>query len=364
MNIGVVGCGNISDIYFTNAGRFDVLHVLACADLDPSRAAEKAKQYDLPSAYSLDELLADPEIELVVNITPPQAHVEISLRALEAGKHVYSEKPLALNREDGRRILDLAQAKNLRVGCAPDTFMGAGLQTCRKIMDAGQLGRPVAATAFMLCPGHEKWHPNPAFFYQQGGGPVFDMGPYYLTALVNLMGAVERVSAVVQTTFPERVIESEAKEGQKISVNTPTHVSAVLEFENGAMCTMIMSFDVWHHHLPPMEIYCEDGTLNVPDPNCFGGVVRMRTARGKSWKKITPTHGYEENSRGVGLADMAVAIASGREHRAKGELAYHVLDIMESIYDSARVAHPVDVVSRCAMPARMSQGLAFGQIGD
>jgi predicted dehydrogenase len=364
MNIGVVGCGNISDVYLQNAGRFDALKVTACADLDAAKATAKAEAQGVPRACSADELLADPAIELVLNLTPPQAHFEISRKALEAGKHLYSEKPLALRRDDGRQLLDLARAKNRRIGCAPDTFLGAGLQTGRKLMDAGEIGRPVAAAAFMLCRGHERWHPDPEFFYQPGGGPLFDMGPYYLTALVSLLGPVARVTARTQTTFPERTITSEPKNGQRIPVNVPTHVAGILEFEAEAMCTLTMSFDVWHHQLPFIEIYGVDGTLSLPDPNGFGGAVRMQTHRGKAWRKMNSTHGYEENSRGVGLADMVRAIESDRPHRASAELAFHVLDVMESLHDSAREGRPVDVASRCEKPARMPQGLVFGQIGD
>jgi predicted dehydrogenase len=364
MRIGIVGCGNISDIYIKNCKRFDVLSLAACADIDAERAKSKAEVYDLPRSCSVDEMLADPEIELILNLTPPQAHAEISLRAIEAGKHVYSEKPLALNRDEGRRLVEAAAARNVRLGCAPDTFMGGALQTARRIIDAGELGRPVSAVAFMLCHGHESWHPNPDFFYQPGGGPVFDMGPYYLSALIGLIGPVRRVAAMSQTTFPERVVTAEARRGEKIAVQTPTHMAAVLEFENDATCSLIMSFDVWSHQLPPIEIYGADGSLSLPDPNNFGGSVRMRLGSGKSWRKLNSTHGYEENSRGVGVADMVSAIQSGRTHRASAELAFHVLDVMQSIYDAAREGRHVDISSRCERPDRMPQGLNFGRVED
>ncbi len=364
MNIGIAGCGNVSDIYLQNCKRFDVLKVMACSDLDPARAQAKVEAHGVPRACTTEELLADPSIEIVVNLTPPQGHFEIGLKALEAGKHLYSEKPLALRREDGKKLLETAQARKVRLGCAPDTFLGAGLQTCRKIIDAGEIGTPVAAVAFMLCHGHESWHPDPEFFYQPGGGPVFDMGPYYLTALVSLMGPVSRVTGCAKTTFPERVVATGPKQGQRFSVNVPTHIAGLLEFENGALCTLTMSFDVWHDHLPRIEIYCTDGTLNVPDPNNFGGAVQMRTGRGKAWRKVNPTHGYEENSRGLGLADLVRAIQNDRPHRASAELAFHVLDVMESLHDSARDGRPVAVASRCEKPERMPQNLSFGQIGD
>ena len=364
MRIGLVGCGNISDVYIKNIKRFDMLAVAACADLDAERARSKAEVYDLPKSCSVEELLADPEIELVLNLTPPQAHFDVSLRALEAGKHVYSEKPLALNRDEGRRLLDAARSRNVRLGCAPDTFMGAALQTARRVLDAGELGRPVAAAAFMLCRGHESWHPSPDFFYQAGGGPVFDMGPYYLTALVSLLGPVSRVTAMAQTSFPERVITTEARKGEKIAVQTPTHVAALLQFACETTCTFTMSFDVWDHQLPPIEVYGVDGTLSLPDPNNFGGAVRMRPATGKTWRRLNATHGYEDNSRGVGLADMARAIQSGRPHRASGEMAFHVLDVTQALYESAEQGRHVNVASRCEKPDRMPQGLSFGQVED
>jgi predicted dehydrogenase len=364
MNIGVVGCGNISDIYLQNCKRFDLLKVMACSDLDPARAQAKFEAHGVPRVCSTEEMLADPDIDTILDLTPPQQHFELGMKALEAGKHLYSEKPLALRREDGRKLLETAQARDLRIGCAPDTFLGAGLQTCRKIIDAGEIGTPVAAVAFMLCRGHELWHPDPEFFYQPGGGPVFDMGPYYITALVSLLGPVGRVTAGAKTTFPERVVATGPKQGQKFAANVPTHFAGLLEFLGGAMCTLTMSYDVWHHQLPPIEIYCTDGSLGVPDPNTFDGPVRMRTGRGKAWRKVNPTHGYEENSRGLGLADMARAIQSDRPHRAAAELAYHTLDVMEALHDSAREGRPVEVASRCEKPERMPQNLTFGQIGD
>jgi predicted dehydrogenase len=364
MNVGVVGCGNISDVYLQNLKRFDWLRVTACADLDSAKAQAKAEAHGVPRACSTEELLADPAVDVIVNLTPIRAHFEINLQALEAGKHVYSEKPLALHREEGRKLLETAQARNLRIGCAPDTFLGAGLQTCRKIIDSGEIGAPVAAVAFMLCHGHESWLPDPEFHYQPGGGPVYDMGPYYITALVGLMGPVCRVTGCAKTTFPERVIGSGPKQGQRFAVKIPTHVAGLLEFVNGAMCTLTMSFDVWHHQLPALEIYCADGTLSVPDPNQFGGPVRVRTGRGKAWRKMESTHGYEENSRGLGLADMVRAIRNDRPHRASGELAFHVVDVIEALYDSAREGRRVEVASRCGKPERMPQNLSFGQIGD
>ncbi len=257
------------------------------------------------------ELLADPEIEIVLNLTIPAAHAEVALAAIEAGKSVYNEKPLAVTREDGKRIVALARERNLRVGCAPDTFLGAGLQTCREVIDAGTIGEPVAATAFMLGHGPEGWHPDPDFYYQVGGGPMFDMGPYYLTALVSMLGPVRRVTGSARITSPERVIGSEPKRGQIIHVNTPTHLAGVMDFAQGAVGTLVTSFDVWGANVPRIEVYGTQGSLSVPDPNTFGGPVRLLRAGSKEWEEVPVTRPYAENSRGIGLADMATALRSG-----------------------------------------------------
>ncbi|MDI6828220.1 MAG: Gfo/Idh/MocA family oxidoreductase, partial [Armatimonadota bacterium] len=304
VKVGIVGCGNICGIYFQNAKMLEAIEVRACADIIPERAKAKADEFGC-KAMSVEELLADPEIEIVLNLTIPNAHASIAIAALEAGKSVYNEKPLAITREDGRKMLDLAKSKGLLVGCAPDTFMGGGIQTCRKLIDDGWIGQPVATTAFMVCHGHEGWHPDPEFYYKAGGGPMFDMGPYYLTALVNLIGPVRRVTGSARITFPERIIGSEPKRGTVIKVDVPTHVAGVMDFANGAVGTIITSFDVWAANLPRIEIYGTEGSLSVPDPNTFGGPVRIRRAGDKEWADVPLSHGYAENSRGLGVADMA-----------------------------------------------------------
>ncbi len=358
--IGVVGCGNISGIYLQASDTFEILEIVACADLVVERAQEQAAKYDVPKACTTEELLADPEIEIVVNLTNPDAHAEIGMRAVEAGKSVHNEKPLTLTREEGRRLLDAASARGLRVGGAPDTFLGGGLQTCRKLIDDGEIGEPIGATAFMLCHGHESWHPNPAYYYQPGAGPMFDMGPYYLTALATLMGPVRRVTGSARATFPERIITSQPLNGTKIEVNTPTHVASVLEFASGAIGTIVTSFDVWAHELPCIEIYGTQGSLSVPDPNTFGGPVRIRRAGAAEWSDVPLTHGYTENSRGIGVADMAYALRSGRPHRASGELAYHVLDIMHASLESAREGRRIELASTCSRPDPLPPGLPKG----
>ncbi len=362
VKVGLIGCGNISNIYFKAGKTFEMIDIVACADLLIERAQAKAEEHGIPKACTVDELLADPEIEIVMNLTIPKAHAEVAFKVIDAGKSVHNEKPLAVTREDGQKMLDMAKKKGVRVGCAPDTFMGAGIQTCRKLIDEGWIGEPVGATCFMMCPGHESWHPDPDFYYQVGGGPLFDMGPYYLTALVNLLGPVARVSGATRKTYPERLITSEAKFGTKITVNTPTHISTSLDFANGAIATMIMSFDIWAHQLPCIEIYGTQGTIVVPDPNGFGGVIKVRRGRAQDWSLMPHAFGYAENSRGIGVADMAYGLRSGRQHRANGELAYHVLDIMHSVLESSDQGKHMKVASTCERPAPLPMGLREGTL--
>lgn len=354
VRVGVVGCGNISDIYFENAKKFKSIEIAGCADLDKARAVDKAQKHELPKAYSsVKQLLADKSIELVLNLTIPAAHGEVNLAALRAGKHVYCEKPFALTREQGQEVLALADKKGLLVGCAPDTFLGAGIQTARKLIDDGWIGEPVSATAFMQCHGHENWHPDPEFFYQAGGGPMFDMGPYYLTALVTLLGPAKRVTGSTRITFPERTITSEKKNGQKVRVEIPTHVAGLIDFAQGAIATIVTSFDVWAHHLPCIEIHGTLGSMGVGDPNGFGSPLKVIRAGAPSWGEVPHTHAYAGNSRCVGVADMACAIRTGRQHRANGAMAYHVLDIMHAFHDASDSGRHVKLKSACKRPAPM-----------
>ncbi len=355
VNVGIIGCGNISGIYFQNTTQFDILNVIAGADLIPERIQAKADQYPIKSYPSGAELLKDPDIEFVINLTTPPDHAQICLEALEAGKHVYVEKPLSVTREDGQRILKLAAEKGLYVGGAPDTFLGAGIQTCRKLLDEGVIGTPVAATAFMMIPGHESWHPDPEFYYKVGGGPMFDMGPYYLTALVNLLGPIRRVTGSAQISFPQRTITSEPKHGTKIDVEVPTHVAGVLDFVDGPVGTIITSFDVSGAKVPFIEIYGSEGTLSVPDPNTFGGPVVLRR-RGEEEQEISLTHGYAENSRGLGVADMAYAIRSGRPYRANSQVQYHVLEVMHGFHDASASGKHYEVQSSCQRPEAFPEG--------
>ena len=363
VGVGIVGCGKISGIYLKNMQTvFANLHVTAVTDLLPDRAKAAAEANKVPVACTIEEFFRRDDVEIVVNLTIPKAHAEVAERAVQAGKCVYNEKPLTVSREDGRKLLALAAEKGLRVGGAPDTFLGGGLQTCRKLIDDGAIGEPVAATAFMTCHGHEGWHPDPEFYYKAGGGPMFDMGPYYLTALVSLMGPVRRVTGSARVTFPTRTITSQPKRGQVIKVDVPTHVAGVLDFASGAVGTIITSFDVWAANLPRIEIYGTTGSLSVPDPNTFGGPIRLRKAGEKEWTEVPLTHGYAENSRGLGVADMAAAVAANRPHRANDKLTYHVLDLMHAFHDASNEGRHVSPQSTCQRPAAMPTGLAPGMI--
>ncbi len=360
--VGIIGTGNISSAYLEISKTFDILDVVAVADIDSPRAKAQAEKYGIPRAIAPEELLADPDIQIVLNLTPPAGHAELALAALEAGKSVYNEKPLAIFREDAQKMLRLAGEKGLRIGCAPDTFMGAGLQTCRKLIDDGAIGVPVAATAFMLGHGPEDWHPAPDFFYKTGGGPMFDMGPYYLTALVSLLGPVQRVTGSTRISFPERVVSRGPNAGHRIAVETPTHLVGVLDFASGVVGNIITSFDVWKASLPRIEIYGSEGTLSVPDPNTFGGPVRLFKARADDWEDIPLLPLRSANSRSLGLADMAYALRSGRAHRANSDMAYHVLDLMHTIIDASREGRHIQMQSSCERPARMVLGLPVSEL--
>jgi predicted dehydrogenase len=350
VKVGVIGCGKISGIYLENGAIFDDFDIVACSDLVLERAEAQAEAYGVPKACSPEELLADEEVEIVLNLTIPIVHAEVSMAALEAGKHVYTEKPLAVRREDGRRMLEVAEERGLLIGCAPDTFLGGGLQTCRKIMDEGVIGEPVAVTAMMMTHGPEDWHPNPDFYYQPGAGPMFDMGPYYLTALTTLMGPVRRVTGSARVTFPERMITSQPHAGTPITVNTPTHVAGVMDFEGGTVGTLVTTFDVWSEYQSRIDLYGTEGTLSLPDPNFFDGPVRLWRPDENAWTELPLTHPYTENCRGLGLADMAQALRTGRKHRASGELGMHVLDIIHAFLDSSANGEHVEVSSTFERP--------------
>jgi len=360
VKIGIVGCGNISSSYLATANAFPILKAVACCDIDTSRAEARASEFGVEKVCSMAELLADPDIQIVVNLTTPQSHMEVSLAAIEAGKHVYTEKPLAVTREQGARILAAARQKGVRVGCAPGTFLAAGLQTCRKLIDEGAIGKPVAASAFMMSHGHESWHPDPAYYYQVGAGPMFDMGPYYLTALTTLLGPIARVAGTAGILIPERTITSKPKYGEKIVVRTPDHVTGTFTFASGAIGTIITTFATWPSQLPRIEIYGTEATLAAPDPNTLAGPVRICKAGTRDWVDIELTHPHSQRKDmwGLGVVDMAYAIMSGRPHRATGQQAYHVLDLMQSFLDSSAQERYMHIESTMERPAPVPTGLS------
>ena len=365
LNVGIIGTGNIAPAYIRGCAPFDVIKLSACADILVERAQDFAAEHNM-SAHSVDDLLARDDIDIVINLTIPAAHAEVSLQIIEAGKHAYCEKPLALTRDDGARIVQAAREKGVRMGCAPDTFLGGGGQTARKAIDDGRIGRPVAATAFFLSHGPESWHPNAGFYYLQGGGPLFDMGPYYLTALVNLMGPVARVAGQRREDIRRAHSDQRSLDGAASAVEVNTHIAGSLEFESGAIATVITSFDIWGHHLPNIEVHGELGSMTVPDPNRFDGEVttvahdaKREWGRALEWDDIPLTH-TTNIGRGAGVADMAYAIQSGRAHRASGDLAFHVLDIMCALEESAAQGRHIDIESSLEQPSALPAGLADG----
>jgi predicted dehydrogenase len=364
VGVGLIGCGVISSIYLENAARFKEFDIVAVADLDRARAESQAEKYGVPRACTVAELLAEPAVEIVLNLTIPKAHAEIGMASLTAGKHLYSEKPLTVEREDAAKLLEMARRMDLLVGSAPDTFLGGGLQTCRKLIDEGAIGEPVAATAFMFSHGPESWHANPSFFYEYGGGPLLDMGPYYVTALVSLLGPVRRVTGSARASFPERTVGSEPLRGLSIPVEVPTHVAAILNFESGAIATLMTTFDVWNDEKSRLEIYGATGSLKAPDPNRFGGPVHLLKPDTLAWKEVELTHGSAENSRGIGLADMAAALRNRRQHRANGEMVSHVLDVMHGILQASETGRFIDISGSPQRPAPLPPGLPDWTIGE
>lgn len=359
MKIGIIGCGNIVGQYIKHSEQFThIIQIAAVADLDEEKAAKAAHDLGNPGlATTPDKLLSNPDIEIVINLTPPKAHYVVAKSVLEAGKHVYNEKPLCIDREDAQKLLALADSKGLRVGCAPDTFLGKGLQTALKALNDGVIGRPVAAFAQMAGHGMETWHPNPEFFFQYGGGPMFDVGPYILTALITLLGPVKRVTGSTAITFKERYATAAGRNGEAFPVEVPTHITGTLDFEQGAIATIITSFDMWGHTLPKVEIYGSEGTLSVPDPNQFGGEVKVWTPDTKEWKVIPSLETREDTGRIIGVADMAKAIEENQPHRANSKQAYHVLDIMHAIHDASDTNTHIVLKSTCERPAALTEEL-------
>lgn len=361
MKVGVIGCGVISDIYLKNAAFFPQFEIGGVADLRSEAALAKAREYNT-KALSVDELLASDDIDIVLNLTIPAAHAEIGHRALEAGKHVYSEKPLASSFAEAKLLNDAAQATGLRLGCAPDTFLGGAHQTARALVDAGRIGRPVAGTATLMLPGHEAWHPNPDFYYGSvGGGPMMDMGPYYITAMLNLLGPVRRVTAFGGRARDSRQIATGPRAGTHVPVAVDTHLAGVMEFAQGAVVQIATSFDVRGHRHGPLELYGTDGSMAIPDPNCFDGTVEL--LEDGEWHSQATRHGHGDgNYRGLGLAQMADAIRTGSAHCANGDLALHALEVMEAMHRSAQEGKAIEMTTRCERPAPLAAGTGTGEI--
>jgi predicted dehydrogenase len=353
VSVGVIGAGVISNEYLTNLTAFPDLRVLMVADLDVPRAAEQAEKYGVPRSGTVAELLADPEIEVVVNLTIPAAHVDVGVAALEAGKHVWAEKPLALDRESGRKLLDSAQEKGLRVASAPDTVLGAGIQTARRAIEDGLVGEPRTALAMFQTPGPESWHPAPEFLFQTGGGPLLDMGPYYLTALVQLLGPLRRVSGAGGRSRDVRVIGSGPRAGTEFPVTVPTTVTALLDFERGGSAQLVLSFDSALRRVL-LEVTGTDGAAVLPDPNFFDGPTLVHTIGATDLTELAAEG--SKATRGVGVLELARAIRAGEPERASGELAYHVLDAMLAIDESITTGEPVLVDSTVTVPPPLPAG--------
>ena len=380
--IGLIGTGRISDIYIQNCSKFDELEIVSCGSLDAEESKKKAQVYGIPTVQSPEEILADPNVDCILNLTIPASHAAVTLQALEAGKHVYSEKPIATDILDCRRILNLARSKNLKVGNAPDTFFGGRWQTVRKLLDQQVIGKPTGVMAFAGTHGVERHHPNPDFYYQTGGGPLLDLGPYYLTAMVFLLGPILKVSGMARKTFEQRVIENGNRYGEKIDVEVDTHSLSMLEFQNGTIGSMTLSFDIWDSETPRFEIYGEDGTICIPDPdpvhgaNIFQGPVLYRTRSESRWEfqprpkdrgdwlVAENTHGFNQDSRGVGLLDLYYAVRDDRTVRASAELAAHVSEVMHGILDAPGQGGFVAINSTCDVPEILPENFPASESPD
>lgn len=345
--IGIVGCGNISGVYLANLHGNGLAGVF---DPDKGRARLAAEEHGAEVYGSLEELVAG--VDVVVNLTPPAAHEPVTRAALQAGRHTYSEKPLATSAAGGRSLVELARSKGVALGCAPDTVLGQGVQSCRAAIDAGTVGDVVAGVASMLCPGHESWHPDPGFYYKPGGGPLWDMGPYYLSALVCLLGPVAAVQSASRTPRTVRTVGSGPRAGEPIAVETPTTLTTLLEFAAGPVVTFVTSFDVKTHTLPHIELYGSKATVSVPDPNGFDGVGRL--SEGGAWGELPATAGVAGNQRGLGVLEMLEAHAAGRTPVCSAETALHVVEVVEAAHTAAASGLRCSIESRPARPAPFS----------
>jgi predicted dehydrogenase len=348
--IAVVGCGTISNQYLRNLARFPDVAVLFCADLDLARAKAQAAAYDIPGYGTAAQALAHPGVDLVVNLTIPAAHAGVAFAAIAAGKHVWSEKPLTLTVEEGRRLLAAAGDHGVRVGCAPDTVLGAGIQSARRLIDRGGIGTPLSALTLLQGPGPQAWHPDPEFLFAAGAGPLFDLGPYYLSTLATLFGPASRVAALARQASGTRTIGSGPRAGTEFSVEVPTYVAALVEYAGGPAAQLLFSWDSPLSRHGFVEITGTEATLAIPDPNRFDGALKVRRAGDADWTVI-PSAGAAAG-RGSGVVDMVRAIAAGEPHRASGEMALHVLDVMAAAERSAVTAsfEPVQVPFEAPAP--------------
>jgi predicted dehydrogenase len=351
VKVGIVGCGVVSRHYAQNAPAFDSFELVACADLDRSAAKLLAAEHGLAVA-SVDELIADPSVDIVLNLTPPEAHVTVIRQALQAGKHVYSEKPLATTAAEAGKLVAEAERRGLRLGCAPDTFLGGPYQAARRLLDAGAIGEPLSVSAAMLVGSQTTWHPNPDIFVADGAGPLLDMGPYYITAIVSLLGPARRVAGFASTRVLEHTIEIGPRAGERFTAETPTHTAAVLELEGGVTANLIASFEAAGQYVCELEIYGSEGVLALPDPNAFDGPLLIRRGRG-GWEDVPFASRGRREARGLGLHDLVEALAQGRPHRASGHLAHHVVDVARSVLAAAAKGRTIPVRTRAERPAPM-----------
>ncbi|SCB24620.1 Gfo/Idh/MocA family protein [Rhizobium hainanense] len=366
MKVGIVGAGNISATYVATLHMFDFIRVKSVYDLYDTSARKLAEHFGI-EAVALDAMLSDPEIGLIINLTTPVSHYAISKKALLAGKHVYSEKPLGVSMAEAEELMAIARAGDLRLGCAPDTFLGGGHQLTRRLLDEGRIGKTISATAMLLLPGHEHWHPNPAFFYGRGGGPMLDVGPYYVTNLIALLGPVREVFGTAKITRIERTVKTDPRRGETIKVLVPTHLTGVMEFHSGATVTIATSFDVIKHKHNQIELYGSEGSMVTPDPNNFSGKVEIFRDGGEAWEEIAIDHPYTEGVpghlglRGLGAAEMVDSLRSGRQHRVSSELAFHALEVMTAFERSAQSRRVVAIHSSCGRPDPIPRAINEGR---
>lgn len=368
LNVGILGCGSISDAYCTGLSNSSYVKLVACADRDIEAARTLAERHGLRGT-AIKDLLDDAGIDIIINLTPPTVHAEVGRQILDAGKHLYQEKPLATDIEDARLLIAQAARLGLRIGCAPDTFLGAAHQACRDEIDAGAIGRPIGGSVHIISNGMESWHPNPRFFFEPGGGPLFDVGPYYVTQLVHLLGPVSEVTSMGCIGRDKRIVGSGPNRGCMIPVQVPTTVYAILQFQCGALISFTASWDaIAHQHGPSLELFGTDGSLAGPTPNFFDGSVQVCKA-GSPWRDIStaawafgqanyllPDGSRVANHRGLGVIEMAAGILTGRPHRTNAELAFHVLEVLVAIERAAATGQRQHVTTLIDRPVPLPRG--------